>query len=107
MPVRRASTRSTPLNFSTAGDNVIIAAPAQGPINIYGVSFTVDGPTTVTFKDGLFTLLSGPFRLTGQGSSMTFSINDEPWYFTQPGNGFVINQSQAVQLSGTIWYTTA
>jgi hypothetical protein len=101
-----AHTRSAALNFNSSGDNVIISAPASGGIRIYAITFTVSGATQVTYKDSIAGSLSGAFRLTGDGSSMTLPMNDEPWFNIQPGSTFVINSANAVTFGGTVWYVT-
>ena len=103
--MRRAGVYVAAINFSTNGDNVVISSPANGPILVYGISFTVAGVTNITFKNGT-TAQSGGFVFTGNGSSMTFPISESPVYFCDPGNNFVMNSSQAVQVSGSVWYTT-
>jgi hypothetical protein len=105
MAPRRSATRSSPVSFSAAGDTVVIASPSIGPINVYGLFLTVNGATLITFKDSSVGALSGPFNLTGNGSSMSFVLQDEPWWQIKPGSNYVINSSNAVQVSGQVWYT--
>lgn len=105
MSAHRSATRNTPLSFSAGGDNTIIAAPANGPINIYGISFTVTAATNITFKDGT-TALTGAIVLTGNGSSLTWPLQDEPYLVVLPGDAFVINQSGSATIGGIVWYTT-
>ena len=105
MSARTASTRTAVINFSSSGDNTVISAVSANPIKIYGIVFTVAGATNITFKDGT-TALSGAIVLTGNGSSMTLPVNDEPYFTVSIGNAFVVNNSNAVQASGVVWYTT-
>jgi hypothetical protein len=102
--MHRASARVAAIDFSSAGDNTIISAPASGPICIYGILFTVHAATNITLKRGT-TAISGPIEFTGAGSSMTLELKEEPWYWTNPGEDFILNSSSAVQVSGTVWYT--
>jgi len=105
MAPHRSATYTAAINFNSSGDNVVIVAPASGPINIYSIVFTVNGATIVTYKDTIAGSLSGGFILTGNGSSFTLPMSDEPWYTIQPGANFVMNSSNAVTFGGTIWYT--
>jgi len=98
---------------ATVGDNSIVAAvAAQGtgsgaytpPLRIHGIQFTVGGATNLTFKDGASTSLSGAEVYTGNGSSKVLQINEEPYYYCQPGNAFIINSSAAVSIMGTVYY---
>ena len=103
--IHPASTRRAIINFAGAGDNTVVAGIAGSPVRVYAFVFTVNGATNITFKDGA-NVLSGAFVLTGNGSNMVLPLSDEPVYETTLGNAFVINSTQAVQVSGTLWYTT-
>lgn len=105
MGVRRSATRQGAINFSASGDNIIVTAPANGPINVYGLVFTVTGATNITFKDAS-TALTGAMVFTGNGSSMTLPLQDEPWFQIQPGDNFIMNSSNAVTVGGALYYTT-
>lgn len=98
-------TKSAVINFSSSGDNTVIALNSTLPIHVYGILFTVGGATNITFKAGS-TSLSGALVFTGNGSSMTIQINmDEPYFSCAPGSAFIMNSSGAVQVSGTVYYT--
>jgi hypothetical protein len=105
MAPHRSATKSAAINFSSSGDNTVVAAQTIGPVNVYGLFFTVAGATNIVFKDGS-TALSGAVVLTGNGSAMTLQINDEPYFQCQPGDAFVMNSSNAVAVTGTVYYTT-
>jgi hypothetical protein len=105
MGMHRSNTRTGVINFNTSGDNVVISAPVTGGINVYALTFTVNGSTNVTFKDSIAGSLSGAIVLTGNGSSMTLPMQEEPWYTIQPGGTFTMNSSNAVTFGGTVWYT--
>lgn len=94
-----------PINFASSGDNIVIAAIAGRPLNVYGIAFTVAGATNITFKNGA-TAQSGAIQFTAAGGSMYLTQNDVVWYYADPGNNFIMNSSVAVQVSGTIWYTS-
>src|SRR5579864_191448 len=99
MAPHRSATKSVVLNFNSSGDNTVIAAVAGAPINVYCIVYTVSGATNITFKDGT-TALSGSYILTGNGSSQTMPMSDEPWFQIQPGDAFVMNSSNAVAVAG-------
>jgi hypothetical protein len=96
-------TYQDPINFNASGDNTVIAAPASGAIKVYAIAFTVNGATVLTYKHST-TALTGSMVLTGNGSSMTLPLQEEPWFTCKPGEAFVMNSSNAVTFGGSIWY---
>lgn len=90
------------INFTNTGDNTVIAAAAK-PIQVIALFLTVAGATTIIFKDGA-TGLTGAITLGATNPPMLLPCTNMPWFVTTPGNGFVINQSGAVQISGRIYY---
>lgn len=106
MGVHRSSTRSAAISFNTSGDNTVISASSSGPINVYSLFFTVSAATNITYKDSVAGAFSGAIVFTGNGSSQTLPMNEEPWFQVQPGSNFVINSSNAVSVGGIVWYTT-
>lgn len=101
---RRGVLKSAVINFNSSGDNTVIAAVAAGPINVYGIQFTVAGATNITYKDSVAGNLSGAEVLTANGSAVTLQIAEAPYFAIQAGSAFVMNSSQAVQVSGQVWY---
>ena len=107
MATRRVP-NSAVINFNTTGDNTVIAALANAPINVVGIDFTVSAATNITFKGGNAaspTALSGAIQLTGAGSSLTLQIQPDTYFYCAPGTAFVMNQSGTAQVSGTVYYT--
>lgn len=102
----RSATKPTVVSFSSSGDNTIVAAQTAGPINVYGIVFTVAGATNITYKDSVVGALSGALVFTSNGSSMTLPLQEEPYFQIQPGSAFVMNSSNAVAVAGTVWVTT-
>lgn len=102
---RRPDNYVAAISFNSSGDNVVISAPAAGPIVIYGLLFTVGGATNITFKNGA-TAQSGAIVFTANGSSLSMPNNEKPIFWADPGNNFVMNSSNAVQVSGVVYYTT-
>ena len=107
-----ALSSSVIINVNSTGNNFIIAGSAGKTIRIMAIDLQVSGitggtPTTVTFKDGTSTALTGPYAFLN-GASFTKDFSGEPWYICSTSgasSGFNINQSGTAQLSGTIWYT--
>jgi len=102
--------KSAPINFSTTGDNTIIAAVAGKLIEVFGLVLVVTTTAVaLTIKDGT-NVLSGPMTvLAGTPLVLGLPINadSEPLYgTTNVANAFVIGQGAGTsQVSGTIWYT--
>lgn len=95
------------ISFSGSGDNPVIAGVVGKSISVVAMLLAVGAATNITFKDGGSNLLSGAFPLVANGSiALDYSQDGKmPWYWTTAGNAFVINSSNAVQVSGTIYYT--
>jgi len=91
------------LSFASSGDNTAIAAVTGERIKVYSIELTLASATTVTFKSGASTSLSGAETLTGLVKDMR--LPSQPWFVTAPGQAFVINLGGAVQASGQIQYT--
>lgn len=104
MAQRSPTLNSAVVSFTSTGDNTVISAPASGSICVYGIFFTVNAATNITFKAGS-TALSGAVVFSGSGSSMTLQINDEPYFYVPPGSNFIMNQSGTATVSGTVYYT--
>jgi hypothetical protein len=60
----------------------------------------------VTIKDGASLTLVPTMNFQAGGAKVLDRQTEQPrpWYITSPGNGFVINLSGAVQVSGRVWY---
>ena len=99
-------TTAVVINAAGAGDNTIISAVAGKSIYVYRAILTTGGATNITIKDGASTALSGamPFN---QGGIIILDMSGDAWFTTTAGNAFIINSSNAVQLSGTIYYFQA
>lgn len=90
------------VSFSSSGDNEIIAAVAEKRILVHRLFVVCAGATSLTFKRGS-TALSGAIPMTANGG-ITFDISGEPWFTTGLEEAFNIGSSNAVQVSGTIYY---
>jgi hypothetical protein len=94
-----------PISFSASGDNIIVAAVSGKIIRLYRLLLVVGAATSITFFDGTpgGTALSGAFPFSA-GGSMVLDDSGDAWYMTSPGNALVLNNLNAVQVSGTAWY---
>lgn len=102
-----ATTQSTSLasiSFAGSGDNTVVAGVALKTVRIFKMFFTVASATTITFKDTTPTSFTGAMTLNA-GGSFTLDFDTEPWFLTATAKGFVITSSNAVQVSGAVWYT--
>ena len=98
--------QTTPINFSSTGDNTVISAIASTRILVDRVWLVASTATNLTFKDGASNSLSGPVPMSANGG-LTFDISGEAWFVTALANAFIINQSGTAQISGQIYYHTS
>ncbi len=96
--------QSTVVNNNSGGDIGSPVSPAsQAIIRVYQIMLVLGGATNITFKDGS-TALSGPMPMLANGSYY-LPMTGYPHFTTSVGNDFNINSSNAVQVSGTVWFT--
>jgi hypothetical protein len=90
------------ISFAASGDNTIVAAVANKRIYIFRLYFILGAASNITFKTGT-TALSGalPFQ-ANQG--MILDPTECPWHQTDVGSAFILNSSNAVQVSGSVGY---
>lgn len=91
------------IDFSGSGDNTLKSLVALNRINVHRIWLVVGGATNLTFKDGA-TALTGAVPMSSNGG-LTFDLSGEPWFVTTIGNAFIVGSSNAVQVSGGLWYT--
>jgi len=91
------------INASSTGDNTIVSAVSGKNVLVFKIFFVSSAATTVTFKDGTSTNLTGAVTLAA-GGSFVLDLDSEPWFTTTAGNAFIINQSGTAQLSGRAYY---
>lgn len=99
---RTAHLKSLPISFSGSGDNEIVAAVVAKRILIHRLFIVCASATDITFKRGS-TSLSGAIPMAANGG-ITFDITGEPWFTTDIAEAFNIASSNAVQVSGTVYY---
>lgn len=95
--------KSDPIDFALAGDNVLVSGTAAKRISVYRIFLLVGGDTDLIFKNGLSDELSGPLPMLESGS-ITLDISNVPWFQTSSGNDFILDSSDSVQVSGTVYY---
>lgn len=93
-----------PINFAASGDNTVIAAPTSPARSLTVVKFffMAAGATDIIFKCGARTL-SGPLPFT-TGVSIFADYDPIGWYTAFANEAFILNSSNAVQISGTVYY---
>ena len=92
------------INFATVADQTVVSAVAGKQIKVYALNMTPGGTTTVTPKDGATALTGAITIVAGIPFILNASANGDPWFVTSSGNAFVINNSVAVQVSGSCRY---
>lgn len=92
------------INFATSGDNTIISADTINRILIHRLWFVVAAATNLTFKDNLSSPAAVPMSANG---ALVFDASGEPWFVTDPNTAFIINSSNAIQVSGEAYYSLA
>ncbi len=100
----RGQVKSAAISFTTTGDNTIVAAAAGKLIVVVALLLVSTAPTNITVKDGT-NLLSGAMPLAA-GIPLVLPVDPTvDWYATTAAaNNLILNQSGAVQISGTVWY---
>jgi len=88
-----------PINFSSSGNNTIVAGVGGQQVRIYALNVVFGGAATVTFEDGASTALTGPMGIFS-GGSINVANTGAPQFITSTGNAFNINLSAGVQGSG-------
>lgn len=96
--------KRTAINFSSSGDNTIIAADTANRIIIHRIWLVVGGSVNLTFKDNLPSPAAIPMSANG---GITFDATGEPWFITDVNTAFIINSNAAVQVSGCAYYSLA
>lgn len=101
----------TPISFSASGNTTVVAAdtvPANSGmrpsfINIWELALVIGGVTNITLQDGPTNGMTGAMPMLANGT-IALENTSTPHFILSPGNGFVINSSNAVQVSGwVIW----
>jgi hypothetical protein len=99
----RQSQLSEAIIDAAAASNAIVAGVAIQTVRVFRIFFVVSDATTITLINGA-TPLTGAITMKA-GGSFVLDLDAEPWFTTSAGNGFVLAQSGAAQLSGRCYYT--
>ncbi len=91
------------INFSGSGTNQVIAGIAGQVIRVWKIFFNVAGATSITYQDGAIAV-SGPLGFAAN-EGIVLDFDTKPWVTCSIGNPFQLNSSNAVQVSGTVYYT--
>lgn len=91
------------IDFSSTGDNTVIAGISGQTIRVWRIFFVLSAATNLTFKNGSISL-TGAMSMAANGSFL-LDLQGDPWFVTSSGNNFIINQSGTAQVSGTIFYS--
>ena len=98
------------INFSTAGQNIIITGAAGQIIRVFRIFFVVTTSGSITFENGGpgagFVALSGAIPFAANGS-LVLDYEGEPWFTMSAGNNFVMDTGATTpgQVSGTVYFT--
>lgn len=104
MPTFDSKIKRAPISFSSSGDNVLVAGTAGQSIELVGLILVVAGATNLTFKDGS-TVTSGAMPMSANGSIILDENPGLAWFVASAGNNLVLNNSNAVQVSGVAYFT--
>lgn len=96
-----ASVTQVPINFSGAGDNILVAGIAGKRIKVLQFFFVLAAATNLTYKSGS-TVLSGALDF-GSNAAQVQDFIQLP-LTCNVGDPFILNSSAAVAVGGTIWY---
>lgn len=96
-----ASVSQIPINFSASGDSIIVSGVAGKRIKVLQYFMVIAAATNLTFKSSQ-TTLSGPLDFGSNAADVQDFIQLP--LTCNPGDPFIINSSNAVQVGGTLWY---
>lgn len=92
------------IDISSSGDNTVIVAPETGAhIEIDHILFVAAGAVDIILKDGS-TDKTGAMTFGASGTFAFDNGNAQYPFEITTGNGFVINLSAGVQVSGWVFY---
>lgn len=98
-------TSQSDLNAASNGDNTIIVAQTDKRILVWKMWLVANAAVNIKFKSGSNEFNAFAIPLTAQGSNLTFSYDDEPYWTCNKGENFNVNLSSGVQVTGRIYYT--
>ena len=92
------------INSAAGGDITVVSAVSGQIVRVYKLVLNTVTASALTPKDGASTALSGALNF-GATDTRHWPMDGTPWYMTSAGNAFIINSSNAVQVSGTAYFT--
>lgn len=98
-----------PITFNAAGDATIVAAGGANKVTqVFALIITAAGATTITAKQGS-TALTGAMSLAAAGyeDQLVLPFTGVPYFTTAANAAFILNSSNAVQVSGMALVLTA
>lgn len=93
------------VSASSSGDNTIVAGTAAQTVRVFKLVLVAASAVSVTIKDGAGSSLTGAIPLVANGSLVIDAPDGEPEFITSSGNGFIVNLSSAVTVTGWVQYT--
>lgn len=90
-------------NAAASGDTTAVAAAAAKVNRVYRLFIVAAGATNITFKCGSTAMTGAMAFAANQGMVLDFQA--EPWFECANNTGFVINSSNAVSVTGAVYYT--
>lgn len=95
-----------PITFSASGDATIVAAGGVGKVTqVLAMVLSVAGATAITAKQGSAALTGAMSLATGVPLNLPFT--GVPYFVTAANAAFILNSSNAVQVSGMALVLTA
>jgi hypothetical protein len=91
-------------NASASGVSPIVAAVATRLLRIYKLALVVSAATVLTFEDTNGVELWGPLDFTAAGT-IVLDFDTKPWFEPTRGLGFQMNSTNAVSITGGVYYT--
>ena len=94
------------VNATGNGDNTLIAAQAKKIVvwQWFFVNTHATQDENLTLKEGS-TAISGAYLLKAAGGSHTAPCTGTPWAIMPIGSAFVLNESAAGSIQGTVYFT--
>lgn len=95
------------VDLSASGDTTLVASSSTSYNYIFNISVVVAAPTTITLKCGSRTVAKYTLQANATMSISAADYNSGQPYFTcRPGEAFILNNSSAVGVTGTIKYAS-
>lgn len=94
------------INISSDGNNTVVAGISGQTITVFAIFFQCGASTTLTFKSGSSTNLTGPMAFTAGGGMNIFFGDSTPIFTLNEGDALVINVSGLLpQVGGSVFYS--